>query len=896
MIPGSRIRLYVHGLALLFLCLGLIMLPPGRSTAAVVSVVPQQIDNTQGEFADGEFQRTSIGSSKLTVTPPSNPADVEGLVQLAPAGVLKSWNAPYHLPTPLSEMGMTAVGKHIYVIGGTENITSTGNITGTGFTDAAWHAQVDPKTGAFVDSGSGMWTNTPMPSAVTIADPAAPTGCKKTTAKRTRAGVVSVTTGTDTGYIYVIGGAVVPDKLGCTIQALSTPLVQRGTVAANGTITWATLSLPSTLGIYVPSPVDPDDGRTDTDNLGVEGASVVVAHTKGSTGEHYYLYVIGGRNVYYDLINKVPKLRALSAVYYTEINIANGSLKHPLTGDLASVWKRDKNILLIPTPAAGEGLWDAAATATSVLSGTTALKTAIFLTGGSFDADDTRANSTKLNPYIYRADVNPDTGALTWGTGVTGSTTQIALGGRRSMAGISYHNKLYMIGGRTGDTANTGVATVPTAFLDDKLDLIKIGNTDYFIGVNTPVLNNGGSAPRSQLGSAVVRAEPPTGVITTTTLNSAWVYVAGGTDASNALQDTIFLGSVGGDDAVPTMRTPDGWYYSGVIKTSFAFGSTNLKAKVLSFHWAANIDRTKNTNADIEIQFRKTITASGDCPNDSVFNLTAASDAWSSSLDGFASSPLYSQAADATNFYNSAAFTQDLDASCIQYRAHLTQDAAGAAAADPSSSPQLLSVYVEKEVSGNADINIPANGFSITTTDTLITPVMKIQNLSGGNMDQTLSVADVLAASSLGSSYVYGSGNFYVLFCKAYSSLTDLTPLNLTLPDPLNLPPGYEATCPAYALILNSEMGKGAIIDLLQSKNAGSESRWYDNVTGNPISNIMDLIDTKGHYQIGLVIDPLNNVPEGEVTSAGELNNQSKVLSFTLTSILHTVVLPIVVR
>ncbi len=894
MVPGSRIRLYVHGLALLFLCLGLIMLPPGRSTATVVSVVPQQIDNTQGEFADGEFQRTSIGSSKLTVTPPSNPADVEGLVQLAPAGVLKSWNAPYHLPTPLSEMGMTAVGKHIYVIGGTENIT------GTGFTDAAWHAQVDPKTGAFVDSGSGMWTNTPMPSAVTIADPAAPTGCKKTTAKRTRAGVVSVTTGTDTGYIYVIGGAVIPDKLGCTIQALSTPLVQRGTVAANGTITWATLSLPTTMGIYVPSPVDPDDGTTDTDNLGVEGASVVIAHTKGSTGEHYYLYVIGGRNVYYDLINKVPKLRALSAVYYTEINIANGSLKHPITGDLSSVWKRDKNILLIPTPAAGEGLWDASATATSVLSGTTALKTAIFLTGGSLDADDTTVNpAVKLNPFIYRADVNPDTGALTWGTGITGSKTQIALGGRRSMASISYHNKLYMIGGRTGDSPSTGVATVPTAFLDDKLDLIKIGNTDYFIGIDTNVLNNGGPAPRLQLGAAVVRAEPPTGVITTT-INSAWVYVAGGTNASNTLQDTIFLGSVGGDDSVPTMRTPDGWYYSGVIKTSFAFGSTNLKAKVLSFHWAANIDRTRNTNADIEIQFRKTITASGECPNDGVFSLTSASDAWSSPLDGFASSPLYSQAADATTFYNSATFgTQDLDASCIQYRAHLTQDATGAAAADPSSSPQLLSVYVEKEISGNADINIPTNGFSVTpTADNRITTVMNIQNLNGNNQDLTLSVADVLAASSLGSSYVYGSGNFFVLFCKAYSSLTDPNLPNLTLPDPLLvLPPNYEKTCPAYASILNSEMGKGSIIDLLQSKNSGGESRWYDTSTLKPISAITDLINTSGHYQIGLVIDQGNNVPEGEVTSAGELNNRSEILTFTLnTDPLYLVMLPVVTR
>lgn len=906
MVPGSHTRLHVRGLTLLLLCLGLISLLPGRSNAAS-SIASQQIDNTQGEFADGNFQRTSIGSSKLNITPTgSDLPDLEGLVQLAPAGVLNNWNAPYHLPTPTSEMGVTAVGKHIYVIGGTDN---------NGFSSAAWRAQIDPTTGAFVDTGSGLWTNSPMPAAVTIANrvgQGALVGCETPTAKRTRVGVASVTTGTDTGYIYVIGGAVNPSALSCVTGGFSTPLVQRGTVAANGAVTWATLSVTTTSGIYVPSPLDipSDDGVTNSDyNLGVEGASVVIVHTKSGTGEHYYLYVIGGKSRYVDpTINTATLVRALATVYYTEINMADGSLKHPATGSTSIVWKRDRNIPLVTTPVVNEGLWDAAATATSVLSGTTALRSAIFLTGGSFDADNASPNPTNLNPYIYRADVNPDTGVLTWGTGVTGNTTQIALGSRRGMVSVSYDNKLYMVGGRTGDTQDTSVATVPTAFLNDNLDLIKIFNSDYFVGTNTDVLIDSGSAPRSSLGVAVVRAEPPTGVISGT-LNTAWVYVVGGTNKLNVLQDSIFVGRIGGDDAAASIRTPDGWYYSGVIKTSFAFGTSNLKARVLAFHWATNIDRSRNTDADVEIQFRKTITASGECPDNSVFSSTSASDAWSPSLDGFPNNPLYSLAAVDTNtFYNTTAFsgTQNLDASCIQYRAHLMQDAKGLTAQDPSNSPQLLSIYVEKEISGNADVNIPANGFSVTTTSNRISSsVMKIQNLNANSVDLTLAVPEVLAASS---PPVYG-GNFYILLCKAYTAINQNPPPSgsLVLPDPSISPFVMDATtearCPAFASILNSEMQRGSTVDLLQSKNTEGNTRWsetrVDTASGRnlPISDIMSLFTANGHYQIGLVIDPGNFVPEGALGTAGETNNRSGLISFTVSSSsTYIVMLPMVTR
>jgi hypothetical protein len=618
-------------------------------------------------------------------------------------------------------------------------------------------------------------------------------------------------------------------------------------------------------------------------NLGVEGASVVTAHTRGSTGaEHYYLYVIGGKSRYLDLVNGETKTRALASVFYSEINIADGSLKNPTNGSTTSVWARDANIDLVAAPVLDEGLWDATATATSVEVGGT-LKTGIFLAGGSFDDDTGTPNPTELNPYVYRADVNSDTGALTWASGTnTIGPAQVTLAARRGMAGVSYNNKLYMIGGRTADGATTGVDTVPTAFFDDNLDLIKIDASDFFIGTTDDVLNIGGPGYRSSLGAAVVRAEPPVGAVVGT-LNSAWVYVMGGNDRAGAFQNTIFLGKIGGDEAADTIRAPDGWYYSGVIKTSFEFGSgsnlLNKQARVLAIHWAADIDRSANSNADVQIEFRKTITASGECPNDSVFG-SGTDDRWRGPIDGLTgNSTLFSQAATSTStLYNNVSMadifgSEQLNASCIQYRAHLMQNATGGAIGDRASTPKLLSIYIEKVVVGNADINIPANGFSVTTTaDKRISSfVMNVQNLSDKGLGETLSVQEARVANA-----ATPDGSFYIFLCMARTDLTQAEP-SLALPDPSNLPVGYETTCPAAALIEAYEMQKGTVLDLRQSKNAAGGSRWYNNITNQPIDDIMSLFTTKGHYRVGLVIDPLNLVPEG---TTGEANNRGDPTAF----------------
>ncbi|MEI7645706.1 MAG: hypothetical protein WCJ55_15645 [Chloroflexales bacterium] len=884
MVPDSRARRRVRGPALLLLCLGLMMVLPGQSGAAVISVA-QNVDNSQGDFADGNFQRTSIGPAvfPFTVTSPDLP-DAEGLVQLAPAGVLNPWDSiPITLPIKVADAGVTAVGKHIYVIGGT--ITGVG-----GFTDAAYWATVDPKTGALValPDGTNYWTNTPMPTATAITDSVvdnAPSGCPTPVAKRTRAGVASVTTGTNTGYIYVVGGAVDPDPLNCVTGGTSTGLIQRGKVAADGTITWTTLPTTS----YLPSPLpfpSTDDGITNgSRHLGVEGASVVIVHTKSSTSvDHYFLYVFGGKSRYLDLVNSGnTRVRALATVYYSEINMADGSLKHPTNGSTTSVWARDKNISLVATPATDEGLWDATASAANVTVGTD-LKSAIFLAGGSLDSDTSTPNITKLNPYIYRADVNKDTGVLTWATGPnTVGPAQIALAARRGMVSVNYNNKLYMIGGRTADSLSTGLATVPTAFFDDNLDLIKLDplSADYFTGVSPTdvVLKAGAPGYRSSLGAAVVRAESPTSVVGT--LNSAWVYVLGGDDQNGAYCDTIFLGKIGGDEAQTTVRAPDGWYYSGVIKTSFELGSgsniQNKQSRVLALHWATDIDRTTTPKADVMLEFRKTITASGECLDESIFT-SSADDRWRGPIDGFTSdTTFYSKAAADGALYNNVTMsdifgTEQLNASCIQYRAHLMQNASGSSFSPTAISPKLLSVYIEKIVVGNADLNIPTTGLSVSAPNgSLASLVMQVQNLSDKGLSDTLSVSDARLAANIKS-----AGSFYVFLCMARTDLAQAEP-SLALPDPnASLPIGYETICPAYAMVAGGEMDKGTILDLSLPTNAAGDPRWYNNTTNQPISDIKSLFTTFGHYRLGLVIDPLDLVPEG---ISGESNNRGETVA-----------------
>jgi hypothetical protein len=872
-VPGSRAqRRNVRGVALLLVCLGLMALLPSGPVVAQTggpvltqSIVAQPIDNTQGNFADGVFQRTSLGPDKTSIQPedPIAPVDQEGVVQLSPAGVLNDWTPlPNTLPQAVSGHGAAAIGNRIYAIGGA--------IAG-GFTEAAYWATVDPITGAIRETSAGsgqFWTNNPMPAVLAIPyatpdnQPEVPAACATPTAKRTNVGVAGLATTATTGYIYAVGGTVnIP---GCT-QGISTPIVQRGTVAANGTITWTTLA-----NANVPSPLTPDDkniaGANDV-SLGIEGASVVIARTRTAAGvNRYFLYVLGGKSVYISRADGGTRQRVLSTVYYSEVDIANGNLKHPTSGSASVVWQRLPNVPLLNTQITDEGLWNATASAPSVEVGSE-LKTMILLSGGAYDVDGT---TPKISPYVYRATVSAN-GALTWSTTPGEGNSQVTLAARKGMSSLSYNNKFYAIGGRTTSAATSALDTVPTSFFNDSLNIIKVDGSFFFIGtdpVNDQVLASGNTG-RYNTASTLVRAQPPATVPAGTTINSAWAYVLGGNNNAGNPTNTVFLGKLGGDEASNVVRAPDGWYYSGVIKTAFEVGSQNKLARVLSINWATDLGRNLNPKADIRLEFRKTITATGECPSDSVFT-SSNEDRWRA-VDGDTGSTFFSKTAVAGALFNKVSMSEvfaseTLNATCMQYRAHLLQNGLdGTGPTTRSSSPKLLNIYLEKVIAGNADLNVPTGGFSLTTTaDFRINSfVMRLQNLSDKGIGETLSVDDARLP--------HDEGSFFVNLCVAYNASASPS---LTLPDPKTFTNADKVKCPAYAVIATSEMGKGTTLDLRQPPPAhlGLPSRWYSNAPGNaPLTSLLSLFSTPGYYRIGLVIDTYNYVPEG---TTGEVNNR----------------------
>jgi hypothetical protein len=897
---NSHARRHLRGYALLLICLGLATLLPGKPAAALGSV-PQSIDNNQSDFADGVFQRVSLGSDQSSITAATGEEDdLPGVVQLAPAGVLDLWNQLGTLNEPVSGAGVTALGGRIFVIGGKPSSTINA-------TDKVYSTTVDPQTGTLAP-----WKGSTLPSVKAIYDDDTQqinSNCVTATSKRNRPGVASLQTGTNTGYIYVIGGVL--DIAGC--YQLSSPTVLRAAVAANGTISWTDLG--TTPSMRMPSPLEPiDDGTQSARTLGVDGAAVTIAHVRGNDGlNHYYLYVIGGKSSYVagfsaDIPDSLEE-RVLRTVYYTEINSSTGNFVYPGPGTSSKVWKRDTaDIGLVNPPTNKGGLWNAAVTTVNATSGSL-LKASIFLSGGAHDLNKTSGVQDPTSPdsFVYRADVGAN-GALTWAAGTnTVGSEQVGLAGRQGMASLAYNNKLYMIGGTTSKDATGAKDTVPTAFLDDNLNVIKYDeNTNtFFVGTTDKVLNtNVSDQGRTNIGAVLVRAEPPPGTINGT-LNSAWAFVIGGDNHLGTPTNTIYRGRIGGsDEASAVKRAPDGWYYSGVIKSSFeiANGSstTNEQARLIAIHWAADIDRTSGSpDADIELQFRKKITASGNCTGADAFQ---DSDAWSAIADGFANNALHTKTATTGTLYNKADMatvfgSSNTNASCIQYRAHLTQDATNSGVFDPASTPKLLSIYIEKEIAIKPDITIPAGGFDvITTADSRLSSLrMTIQNLSPDGASKTLSVEKWLALNGLNP-----HGNFYVNLCITKSADPKVAAPALTLPSPSAnfVNTGNNKTlCPYYAAIYSAEMGVGASVDLTKSTvpaTYGGGSRWYSNTNGAAVTDIKSAFSKLAQYRIGLVLDTTVNVAEGDV---GEANNLSSIVSFTIAGTpVNRVMLPFVRR
>jgi len=899
-------------LALFLICLSLLALIPGPPATAATGAGVTMLTNAPAEFSQGVFQRSAISTTKVTgLRGPSEPdEDTAGAIQLAPAGTLKAWG-PFTpvFPTNVSNPGVASIGNRIYLVGG-----QTPSVSGSSpYSSAVYWANVDAQTGAVATWAAG--NSLPITTVILDNDPLARADNSTCVAGqlsgRFRHSTVGLTTGTNTGYIYVIGGVFDTSTINCP-EDLSSGVVQRGTVASDGTVSWTTLTAAA-------MPSSPLNGANTTRVLGVDSAASTIAQYPDSTGKlHYYLYMIGGKRTYLcgtGEICPLPKTwieQTLRTVYYTEIDITTGNLIDPDTSDAdTGVWKRDTDIQFhsLPggDPSAGTtdfGLWEATASATAVTSNDQS-KSAIFLAGGAHNVD-----RTSIEGFVYRADVGAK-GTLNWGIGgadqTFGSAT-VAMGGRLGMSSLVYNNKLYLIGGRTTTANATTKSSVPTIFLDDNLDAMTIVASNPIIGqgdTDTVLGANGGTDPtvnsRAYTGVALVRAQP---IISDPnnpppSINSAWVFVIGGAESSSGTEtNTIYRGEIGGAESLATNYTLDGWYYSAPFQTSYVFGSASgdvyKKSRLLAFYWAADLStaRAANADADIRMYFRTKTTGTGRCTADS--DKFRDSDLWQP-LDGFSGDSRYSKAATSGALYNQASLTGAfadnlLTGNCLQFRAQLWRGASSSIV-----TPSLLSVAIKTEVAGNADLNIPtSNGFSLTNND-LSTLVMRVQNLNVASPSETISVEQARMANIPG--LTSPDTTVYVNLCMTKSSDLSQPAPDLTLPNPNSF--SDTTLCRYYAEIYSYELDSGTVIDLLAPNPYDSNlSRWRDNLNGYArVDNIKSVFSATGNYKIGLILDTGNYVPE---VGTGENNNQSAIISFSITApippVEYKVSLPLVIR
>lgn len=833
MLFGLHLRRPARIVSLLLLSLLLLSLLPARPSNAQTGEI-QYIDNNQGDFADGVFERTAIGPFDSTTITEDEP----GITQLAPAGVLNEWDTSVPgLPLPISNPGVVAVRNYLFAVGGE---------TAAGKSDKAYRAIINQSTGRPVpyDTGTGLvWKEYSIQAA-----PASQLeSCVgETAAARTRHGVVATESSTPgtLGYIYLIGGVV---DLNCEPD-ITTPLVQIAVVNSSGDISsW----------VRAPDfPTATSPTGIDEQALGIADPMVAIVRT--SSNERF-LYVLGGLSINpegfgfnRDVIHKT--------FFYTKINPATGALVHPSNGSTSAPWARGTDIDLVD--AAADGIRDGtliAARATKIEDTGTAVKDGLFVAGGCYDpfvCNDPDNN----NNYLIRGDINPSTGAVTWDKQPSsGAQQNVTIDGRGGLAGIAYNNKLYLIGGSTSGNPGEGTFTVPTSFYDADLNALRLGDSgDFFIGPNDRVLptSTDDTGERTDLGVAIIPALPPEGGAPDS-LNAAWVFAVGGTNKAGEREDTIFIGRIGGDDeASGSRRTRDGWYYSAPIDITIS----GQLARVLTLRWTAEINRERNQKADIRMEFRKTITGDGQCQEED-FSLTAPSDRWRVLDVNGTGTEFYSESNTAADPFNIIELDElfageDIDATCFQYRAYFMQNGPdpNATIDDEGGTPRLLSFSIEKILSGNADLKLKS--FVVQTTEGRMRSIrIQIENLSNRGLDKTLPVVDATGAD----------GSFFVNLCVAYAppSANDFPALEL--PQPTD--PGTNPQCSqAYAEIFNRQMDKGSVISLDQSL------AWRRNSDNRPV-DLRELFREPGKYRIGVVIDFQRVIPEG---SDGELNNRGE--------------------
>jgi hypothetical protein len=469
----------------------------------------QDLDNSLAEFDKGSFQLTA--SANYPSTPSAG--DTAGAVQLAPIAALRSMNGVTPLPEYRQDAGVVAVGRNIFVIGGS---------TGSAKSATVYVSQVS--LDAASPGALGAWNTDPTLPAVQHSDqlttPVAP---------RTNPAVAAYTTGQDSGYIYVVGGQV---ALSSTISSYS---VLRGTVTGGRITSWnegdPLPKLPEVTNLY--------------GTIGLANASAFVAQLSNG---RVFLYVIGGVQIYKQGSNPISR-DGSKKIIYAEIDPATGKF-------IGNTWNATQfTIPLNPDPGAVGGVWSAA-----VVGGTfrdasgLATNNNFYILGGQ-----TKDTPATFSSAIYRADIADD-GTLTLSNPSGAGVNNASLGTARSgLAAIQFKGSVYAAGGVVGSSPSQ---TVLGSYVQASRTFPELGGpSTYFIS------KNGLPAARSGHGMVVIPDS-------FTNPTKGFVYLIGGSDGST--QDkTIYRGIIGDPTAIDVSFPLEGYYVSKPVP--FVFAQSRLK-------------------------------------------------------------------------------------------------------------------------------------------------------------------------------------------------------------------------------------------------------------------------------------------------------------------------------
>lgn len=539
--------------------------------------IVEEIDNETEDFTDpyALYRRSAISSALRDVQ--SNIPDQPGAVQLMPVGSLTPFSTTNTLPKKVTDMGVVALGKYIYVIGG--NIRQSGEEQPER-SDEVFVGEVNQQTGQV----SWVWDENNFLPAVPFSTIPRVDGYDQPVAPVSFMASTAVETGENDGYIYVIGGIV---TLPGYDKEVSSAAVHIG-VVQDGAVEWKQ-------GPMLPNP-NPDVSVS----YGIESAAATYVRIGGRT----FVYLFGGKHRTYDPDGdeQKPSVDPVNFVFYAEVDEDTGNLLKP--GTTQQGWEI---VSSIPTPDGANapsamGLWYT--TAVQGAAGDSANDYAIYLIGGQRRVQSVpiEEDPHKYSNVVYRALVS-DEGKLTWGW--DGLLPGNAL---YNMSGAQFNGNIYVTGGVPFSGAELTNPRKEVMYSSINDDLTLLDGADSFITVPEDDVEHG-ALPRARAkhGTVVVPAVNPDNAGTL-----AYVYVIGGISGDDNVDpddqysyngtDTVFFSRVDPDEA-EKIYPADGWYYSRPHNVE-TYLSGNEQTTLTGVYWSALISRTEAISTDIRLEYR----------------------------------------------------------------------------------------------------------------------------------------------------------------------------------------------------------------------------------------------------------------------------------------------------